>query len=102
MKPSPFIFELGQEVEDIVTGFTGIVRSRSQWLTGCNTYGVVSRKLKDDKPQEPVWFDEHILKASGGETVQPVYPADPVKAAEQRTSGGPTTPVPGTRKEQQK
>lgn len=102
MKPNPFVFELGQEVRDIISGFTGIVRSRSQWLTGCNTYGVSSRELKDGKPQDPVWFDEHILVSTGGESVQPVYASNETSALEERLRGGPVVPIPQTRQEQQR
>jgi hypothetical protein len=53
-----FKFNLGSEVKDKVTGYKGIVRARTEYLTGCNTYGCQSTKMKDNKPDEWVWFDE--------------------------------------------
>lgn len=53
-----FKFNLGSEVKDKITGFKGIIRGRTQYLTGYNVYGVQSQKLKDDKPLEWIWFDE--------------------------------------------
>jgi hypothetical protein len=58
---SDFKFDLGQTVTDTITGYEGVVISRSQWLTGCNTYGVKSKKLKDGKPMDSVHFDEQQL-----------------------------------------
>ena len=58
-----FTFNLGSEVQDVITGYKGIVRGRSQYLTGCNTYGVQAGKLdKDGNPKDWKWFDEDQLK----------------------------------------
>jgi hypothetical protein len=35
-----FLFELGIEVEDSVTGYKGHITARVQHITGCNTYHV--------------------------------------------------------------
>ena len=56
-----FKFELGSEVKDKVTGFKGIIKGRSQYLSGCNTYGIQSQKLKENKPQDWIWIDEDYL-----------------------------------------
>jgi len=56
-----FKFNLGSEVKDKITGFKGIIRGRSDYLTGCNTYGIQSQKLKDERPNEWVWIDEYQL-----------------------------------------
>jgi hypothetical protein len=57
-----FKFGLGDEVKDKITGFKGIVRVRSQYLTGCNVYGLQSSKLtKEQKPGEWNYFDEELL-----------------------------------------
>jgi len=35
---------------------------RTQYLTGCNTYGVQSQKIKDNsRPEDWKWFDEDQL-----------------------------------------
>jgi hypothetical protein len=58
--------ELGDRVRDKVSGFTGIVMARYEYLTGCVQYGVAPEKLsKDNKPDEWQQFDEgrmHVVK----------------------------------------
>jgi len=57
-----FTFNLGDEVKDKITGYKGVIRARSQYLTGCNTYGIQSQKLtKEEAPQDWKWFDEDQL-----------------------------------------
>lgn len=60
-KSGIFKIDLGDEVVDKVTDYKGIIVSRSEWLTGCNTYGVRSRELKDGKPMDLVFLDEDSL-----------------------------------------
>lgn len=45
---SDFKFDLGDEVEDTVSGFEGVVVGRHQWLTGRSTYTVQSRASFDE------------------------------------------------------
>lgn len=73
-----FKFSLGEKVKDTVTGFSGIVTARTEWLNGCKRYGVQSQKLKDNKPLDQQWFDEEQLTAAG----------NGIKAV-QRMTGGP-------------
>lgn len=56
-----FVFDLGVEVTDRVTGFLGRIVGRAQHLSGCNTYGVQPPLGKDGTLQQPVWFDEPRL-----------------------------------------
>jgi hypothetical protein len=56
-----FKYELGCEAKDKVTGYKGMILSRAQWLTGCNTYGIKSQELKDGKPLDMVYFDEDAM-----------------------------------------
>ena len=58
-----FVFELGTIVRDRVTGFEGAITGRAQHLTGCNTYGLQPKEMKDGKPIEAEWFDENRLEA---------------------------------------
>ncbi len=37
-----YIFNMGDKVKDVVTGYTGIVVTRIDYMTGCNHYGVES------------------------------------------------------------
>jgi len=80
---SSFKFGLGKKVKCTITGFTGVIISRTQWLTNCNTYGVKSQTLKDGKPMESVWFDEPTLQ---------IVDEVPVMK-ESRSTGGPTESI---------
>lgn len=62
MESYDFKFDCGDQVKDVVTEFVGVVICRSQWLTGCNTYGVKPIELKDGRPQDLVSIDENQLK----------------------------------------
>lgn len=61
-----FRFDLGQEAEDILTGFKGIIMGRTEYLTGCDRYGLMPRKVLSDG-RLPIWewFDESLLKLTG-------------------------------------
>ena len=84
-----FKFELEDEVKDKVTGFEGVVVVRTQWLNGCNTYGVQSKKLHEGKPVERQHFDEPQLERIKTGIIPP--PEEPVKKP-----GGPALAVPET------
>jgi hypothetical protein len=56
-----FKFNPGDRVKDRITGYTGIIIARCQWLTNCNTYGVKLQALKDQKPVDTEYFDEPNL-----------------------------------------
>jgi len=60
-----FKFDRGEEVKEVITGFTGIVIGRTEWLNGCKRYGVKPRELKDGKPIQEEWFDEQQLEPTG-------------------------------------
>lgn len=65
-----FKFELGDEVKEVITGFQGVIMGRSQYLTGCNQYGLLSRKLDNNKPNNWVWFDEVRLVPTGKKKIE--------------------------------
>lgn len=77
-----FKFFLGDEVEDIFTGFSGIVTCRCQWIHNCNTYGVKPKVLKDGIPQDNQYFDEPQLKVVKNKVVKA-----------ERDTGGPCAAV---------
>lgn len=54
--------KLGDNVKDKITGFTGIVTARTEWLYGCIRYIVQPSSLFEGKPIEPVSFDEGQLE----------------------------------------
>jgi hypothetical protein len=83
MKKEPeFKFSLGDEVKDVITGFTGICIGRHQWINNCNTYSVKSQTLKDGMPQEGIAFDEPQLEVVQEKVFQ-----------ENRRTGGPERKV---------
>jgi len=77
-----FKFNLGDEVMDRITGFRGIITCRSQWISNCNTYGVMSRDLKDGVPMERQYFDEPNLGLVKAKKIEP-----------NQETGGPERPV---------
>ena len=52
--------ELGVTVKDIVSGFSGIVTARIEYLNGCIQYCVKAKAIKN-KMEDGVWLDENQL-----------------------------------------
>lgn len=57
--------QLGHEVRDVVTGFTGIATSRVVYLNGCVQYGITPPIDKEGKRQEVVYIDSQQLQYEG-------------------------------------
>lgn len=57
-----FSVGLGDQVKDRITGFSGVVIARTEWLNSCNRITVQPKELKDGKPVEAQVFDEYDLK----------------------------------------
>jgi len=55
---------MGKEAKDKVTGFTGIITGRTQWLYGCDQY-CITPKVKDEKMGDTSWFDEGRIEIIG-------------------------------------
>jgi hypothetical protein len=51
----------GDLVKDTITGFTGVVTCKSEWLNGCVRLTVQPVKMKDGKPVEAITFDVEQL-----------------------------------------
>lgn len=74
--------QLGEEAQDLVTGYKGIITCRIQYLTGCNRYGLQKKSEKNAKPEEAYYFDENQIKVIGkGVKI--------VQTVKQRDLGGP-------------
>ena len=76
-----FKFSNGEEVRDVVSGFTGIIDCISLWLNGCRRYSV-QPKMKEGETTRPdsIWIDEESLeKLSDGvkEVVEPTKTGGP-------------------------
>ena len=53
------MIQLGSTVKDKITGLTGIVMGRTDYLTGCAHVGILSRSLNDKGAiKEWEWIDE--------------------------------------------
>lgn len=54
--------KLGDKAKDRITGLTGIVTSRHEFLNGCVRMGIQPQELKDGKPVESSVFDVEQLE----------------------------------------
>ena len=61
-------FELGEMLQDKVTGFKGVVLGRTEYFVGSVNYGLCSRTLNDGKPLDWEWIDEaRLVKVEGAQ-----------------------------------
>lgn len=59
------IIQLGNEARDRITGFSGIVTSRAEYLTGCTQYGLTPPVGGDGQVRPSEWFDEGRIEVTG-------------------------------------
>ena len=57
--------KLGKKARDKITGFTGIIVGKSEYLFGCNQYAVSSKVKKEGNDTKTQWFDEGRLEITG-------------------------------------
>jgi hypothetical protein len=79
-----FKFAMMEAVKDKITGFTGVVTSRTEWLSGCIRYTVSSKKRTPEGKHIEDVIDEQQLVAL----------AKPKKFESRRTGG----PMPSIKK----
>lgn len=60
-----FELELGKVGKDKITGFSGILTARCEFLTGCNRYCIQPTELRDGKPIDGIYFDEAQIEIVG-------------------------------------
>jgi hypothetical protein len=77
------IIELGDQVKDKVTGFTGIAVGEIRWIYGCKRYVVQPKATKDGKLEEGHNFDEPSLEIIKKHAIK-LNPEEP-------ETGGPVT-----------
>ena len=77
-----FKFSNGEEVEDVISGFKGIIDCCALWINGCKRYSVQPKMKKGDtdKP-DSLWIDEESLKKISDGVKKKVTPT---------RTGGPT------------
>lgn len=83
------MIDLGDEVQDVVTGFVGVAVARHDYLNGCSRFSVQPKVGKDGKVPEAVTFDEPQLKVTKAKKV-------PLGS---RITGGPEKYMPAIRRE---
>jgi len=66
--PTAFKYELGSKVKDSITGYKGVISSRTEWLFGCMRYTIQSLEFHEGKPVGPISVDEQAIELI--ETVQ--------------------------------
>ena len=60
---------LGSRVKDELTGATGVVTGRTEFLMASSRCQVQSHGTRDGKPYDPWWADEAQLTETTGERV---------------------------------
>lgn len=86
--------ELGDEVQDQISKFSGVMTALGLWITGCSRAGLSSKNLnpKSGEPLEDYWFPltqlTVIKRAPGAETAQVATPKEQKKAKEQFVPSG--------------
>ena len=63
-----FKIELGAKVKDSITGFSGIVTGRAEYITGCRQYAITPKAVKNEH-KDSYWIDEDRLVGSVKKTV---------------------------------
>lgn len=74
------MIELGDEVRDRMTGFSGIVVGIHTWLYGCRRVSVQPKKLHEGKIVDPQVFDEpqvEVMKKQNFLKTAPAPAGDP-------------------------
>lgn len=80
-----FKHKMGEIAKCKVTGYEGMIVTRCEWLTGCNTYGLQSKSKDGEAPPERQYFDEGTLEITGKGLSKKDVKAD--------DDGGPSKPV---------
>jgi hypothetical protein len=65
MKVKKFKYELGKRAKCKITGFSGIITARVEFLTGCDRYCIQPTELKDFVVIESQYFDEGQIEIVG-------------------------------------
>lgn len=59
------MIKLGQQAKDKITGFTGIIIGKVEYLYGCTQYGLAPKIDKEGKINKTEWFDEGRIEILG-------------------------------------
>lgn len=90
-KSAQFLFDIGDEVKDVISGFQGYVIGRFEFMTGCNHYGVEQKAQKDGKlPYESIDEQRLELVKAAAVSLARRYDEKAAPLAAVRTSPGRT------------
>mgnify|MGYP006428728419 CR=1 FL=1 len=84
---TPFRFNLGAKVRDKITGYEGIVVSRSDWLNGCVRHLVQAEYLSSENKTIEIWVDEPQLEFLQNKHPGNFWPADEETGEKPRRAG---------------
>lgn len=59
------MIQLGKEGKDKITGFSGIIVARVEYLYGCNQYGIAPKVGEDGTVKDTTFFDEGRIEVTG-------------------------------------
>jgi len=82
-EPEATTIQLGQEVEDIVSGFVGIATVKTTFLNGCVYFDVAAKTTKDLETKA-MFIPNIRLKVVGDGVLKVIKPAE-------KPTGGPAT-----------
>lgn len=88
----PEMIHLGDKVKDKVSGLTGIVVARTEWLYGCIRLTVQPQELHDGRPVDGYTFDEPQAELIQRGAVPSMAVATPPVQARARTYGDRPSP----------
>lgn len=88
MENHEFKFPLGVKAKDVLSGFTGTISYRVQYITGCDQYGLHPGMDKEGKLLDAQQFDESRIEIINAKPL--VLPADKEKKSKKGLPGGPS------------
>lgn len=86
---SPFAHGLGLEGRDIITGFTGIITGRADYVTGCRQYCLQPACI-NGKFEQAQWFDEERVCISADPRARLGLVSSPSGGPADHASAAPT------------
>ena len=62
MEPVLPRIDFGDLAKDRISGYTGIVVAKTEWITGCGRVTLQAQELKDGKPVDGIACDEEMIE----------------------------------------
>ena len=78
--------EMGRKAKDKITGFTGYLTGRAEYITGCNQW-CLNPQVKDDGTKlDAIWLDEG--------RIEPLDEIIKIQTVQAELNGGPNPDAP--------